>query len=110
MIGSWILDSVPWWAWAVGGGVLLAATYQLWAPLAVLVPRPVKIAAGALLAVILAYLDGRNRGAEGAVERAKAKDAENAARITDAASRARADADARNVGDRLRDDDGWRRD
>jgi len=107
---GWLLDITPWWAWVVGGGVLLAATYQLWAPLAVLVPRPVKIAAGALLAAGLAYLAGRNRGADGALQREREKEAANAGKITDAAQRARADADAGSAGDRLRADDGWKRD
>lgn len=107
---GWLLDVTPWWVWAMGAAALLAATWQLWAPLAVLVPRPVKIAAGALLAVTLAYLAGRNRGAAGALQQAKEREAAHADKITDAARRARARADALNVGDRLRDDDGWRRD
>lgn len=107
---GWLLDTTPWWLWLVGAAVLLAATYQLWAPIWALLPRPLKVAAGGLVALVLAYLAGRNRGAAGALHRAKEREAAHADKITDTARRARAGSDARADGGRLRDDDGFRRD
>lgn len=107
---GWMLDFTPWWLWLGGAAALLVFTYQIWAPIWALLPRPIKVAAGGLVAIGFAYLAGRNRGAAGALQRAKEKEAAHADAITDAARRARAGADARNVGDRLRDNDGWRRD
>lgn len=106
---GWLLDALPWWLWLVGAAVLLVATYQLWAPVWVLLPRPLKVAAGGFVAIVLAYLAGRNRGAAGALQRAREKEAAHAEQITETARRARADADARNASG-MRDDDGWRRD
>lgn len=106
---EWLLDATPWWAWAAGAVFLMAATFQLWAPVWAPLPRGVKVVAGGLVAIVLAYLAGRNRGAADALQRAKENEVAHADRITETARRARADADARDAG-RLRDDDGWRRD
>ncbi len=108
LIGT-VLDSTPWWVWALAAFAALAATYQLWAPLWVLIPQPLRLALAAVAAALLAYLAGRNKGASGALERARQKDTANAARIVDKADRVRADADVLNAGGGLRDDDGWRR-
>lgn len=107
---GWLLDATPWWMWLLGAAALLAATFQLWVPVWALLPRPLKVAAGGLAALVLAYLAGRNRGAAGALQRAKGREAAHADRVKETARRARAGADARNVGGRLRDDDGFRRD
>lgn len=107
---GWLLDVTPWWAWALASLALLGATYQVWAPLWALAPSWLRTGALGLASIVLAYLAGRNRGASGALDRAKQQEAAHADRITEAGRRARADADALNVGERLRDDDGWRRD
>ncbi len=70
---GWLIDATPWWAWLLAVGALLAATYQLWAPLWALTPQPLKIGLGAVAAALAAYLAGRNRGAAGALARAQAE-------------------------------------
>ncbi|MDR6952284.1 hypothetical protein J2X65_001639 [Ancylobacter sp. 3268] len=107
---GWILDWVPWWAWLFAVGAALAATWQLWWPFWLMLPQPLRVALGGLAAAALAYFAGRNRGASGATERAKAKEQEivNDIERKGAAARERADRDA--ISGRLRDDDGFRRD
>ncbi|MGU3496335.1 hypothetical protein ACLBXM_20025 [Xanthobacteraceae bacterium A53D] len=105
-----ILDHTPWWAWLGSAAALLAATYKLWAPLWALTPQPMRLVLAAASAAVLAYLAGRTKGAAGADSHHKEKDTANANRIIEKAIRARADADARDAGGRLRDDDGWKRD
>lgn len=74
-----IVDNIPWWVYLVGVIVAAALTYQFWAPIWALLPKPVKIALGAVGAVFVAYIAGRNRGAANA--RARDKDrADNAVR------------------------------
>ena len=67
-----VIDSTPWWAWALAALAALAASYQLWWPLWGTLPAPAKAGIAAAGAAILAYLAGRNRGASGALERERA--------------------------------------
>lgn len=78
---------------------------------ALLAPYAAKLAAGAGVAIlaILAALGLRKSGADAAKSDAARKDAEHADTIRQAGADARARADA-SPADRLRNDDGWRRD
>lgn len=79
---AYILDATPWWVWLGlvmgGGGALfafvpgaLALAVSIWNVL----PRPVKIGLGFLVALLAAFGAGRNRGARNAEERQKQADA-----------------------------------
>ena len=105
-----ILDSTPWWLWALAGAGILAATYQIWRPLWALLPSPVKAVLIASGAAALAYLAGRNKGAAGALHRAKEQEQARADDIIDRGTDARQRADRDAVSGRLHDDDGWKRD
>ncbi|GLK72612.1 hypothetical protein KHC23_07815 [Ancylobacter dichloromethanicus] len=104
-----VLDWTPWWLWTAAGGVLLAATFSLWRPILAILPWPAIVALAASIVGALAYLAGRNKGAAGALQRARDKEQARADDIEHraAAARERADRDALSGG--LRDDDGWRR-
>lgn len=107
---GWVLDLIPWWIWAIAGGVALAASLPWWRPIWLALPSSIKAALLLIGTGGLAYLAGRNRGASGALQRAKDKEQARADDIfqrgTEARARAERDADT----GRLRDDDGWRRD
>lgn len=66
IIWNSIIDNIPWWAYVVAAIVALALTYQLWAPIWTLLPKPVKIALAGIGAIFTAYIAGRNRGAANA--------------------------------------------
>lgn len=66
MIWNSIVDNIPWWVYVVGALVALGLTYQFWAPVWALLPKPLKIALGAIGTVFVAYIAGRNRGAANA--------------------------------------------
>ncbi|MDQ0509759.1 hypothetical protein [Ancylobacter amanitiformis] len=106
---NWLLDLIPWWLWALAGAGLLAATWQIWLPLWRLLPPPLRATLIALGAAVLAYLAGRNRGAAGALQRAREQEQAHADDIRKTGAAARADSDRDAVSGRLRDDDGWKR-
>ncbi|MGA0564184.1 hypothetical protein ACO2RV_17195 [Ancylobacter sp. VNQ12] len=106
---NWLLDLIPWWAWVVAAVVALAATYQLWLPLWGRLPSLFKAALITIGAAFIAYIAGRNKGAAGALQRAKDKEQARADDILKRGAEARARSD-RDAGDgSLLDDDGWRR-
>lgn len=107
---AWLIDLIPWWAWALAGAVLLASTYSIWRPVWAFLPPPIKTAAIVLATGGLAYLAGRNKGASGALQRAKEQEQARADDIIDRGTAARQRADRDAVSGRLRDDDGHRRD
>lgn len=109
MLG-WLLDLTPWWVWVLAGGVLLASTYTLWRPVWALLPPPVKAAVIVIATGGLAYLAGRNKGASGALQRAKEQEQARADEIIERGTAARQRADRDAVSGRLRDNDGWKRD
>lgn len=110
---SWILglvlDWTPWWLWLAAGFVLLASTYQVWRPVWVLLPSPIKNAIVVIVTGGLAYLAGRNKGASGALQRAKKQEQARAEDIIERGTAARGRADRDALDGRLRDDDGWKR-
>ncbi|WP_371346107.1 hypothetical protein [Ancylobacter sp. IITR112] len=110
---SWIfaaiLDWTPWWVWALAGAALLASTYSLWRPVWALLPSAIKTAAIALATGGIAYLAGRNKGASGALQRAKEQEQARADDIIERGTAARQRADRDALDGRLRDDDGWQR-
>lgn len=61
-----IWDNIPWWAYVVAAIVALAFTYQFWAPVWALLPKPVKVGLGVVAAAFTAFVAGRNRGAANA--------------------------------------------
>jgi len=69
------LDLIPVWVWIVVVAIMLAFTYQFWAPIWLLLPRPVKIALGAVAALFAAFLGGRYKGAKDTRELQQARDA-----------------------------------
>ena len=76
MIG-YILDITPYWVWAAALAVVLVATFQVWSPVWLVLPRWVKELVLFTLGVAGAYLAGRNRGS--ANERDKQKRANESA-------------------------------
>jgi hypothetical protein len=70
---SYAFNFVPWWVWIVGLLVASIVTYQFWAPIWAVTPRPAKVTLAAVGAVLAAYVAGRNRGSKD--ERAKAAEA-----------------------------------
>lgn len=66
---GWILDHTPWWLWALVAAGILAATYQLWLPIWLRLPAPLRTTVIGGAAAALAYLAGRNKGSAGAVQR-----------------------------------------
>ncbi|WP_421696950.1 hypothetical protein [Ancylobacter sp.] len=109
MLG-WVIDIIPWWVWAALAAGALAATYTLWRPVWVLLPSPVKTAVIVIATGGVAYLAGRNKGASGALQRAKEQEQARADEIIErgTAARQRADRDASDG--RLREPDNWKRD
>ncbi|MBB3769820.1 type VI protein secretion system component VasK [Angulomicrobium tetraedrale] len=107
---SWILDLIPWWLWALAGGALLAATWQVWLPWWLALPKPIRTGLAILATGGLAYLAGRNKGAAGALQRAREQEQAHADDIRKRGADARARSDRDAVSGRLRDDDGFRRD
>lgn len=110
---SWLLDVAldwaPWWLWWVAAAAALLATYPAWRPVWALLPSPIKTAAVVIATGGLAYLAGRNKGAAGALQRAREKEQAYADDIREKGARARERADRDAVDGRVRDDDGWRR-
>jgi hypothetical protein len=80
MIMNYILDHVPWWMWVVGGMVVVGGLFAFFAPVLMplwaMVPKPVKVALGGIIAVGVAFLAGRNRGTSDEQQREKERDAE----------------------------------
>lgn len=108
MLG-WLLDLIPWWIWAAVAAGVLAATYTLWRPVWALLPSPVKAAVIVIATGGLAYLAGRNKGAAGALQRAKEQEQARADEIIERGTAARQRADRDAVSGRLREDDGFKR-
>lgn len=66
IIWNAIVDNIPWWGYVLAGLAALAFAYPYLAPVWALLPKPVKIVIGAVVAGFLAYIAGRNRGAANA--------------------------------------------
>ena len=109
MIG-WALDHIPWWVPAGGLALTLLITFPYWRPFWVALPSPVKTAVIILATAGLAYLAGRNKGASGALQRAKEQEQARADDIIDRGTAARQRADRDAVSGRLHNDDGFKRD
>lgn len=107
---SGLLDSVPLWIWGLIGLAILGATYSLWLPIWAALPATWRIAIIGAGFAVLAALWGRNKGATGALQRARDKEQARADEIRRKGAEARARADRDAIGGRLRDNDGWRRD
>jgi len=105
-----VFDNTPWWAWGLAALAALAATYQLWWPIWLALPSPVKAGAAAAGAAILAYLAGRNRGASGALAREKAATEAAKARAVKIAKETENEVDALAPADLDRRLDLWMRD
>lgn len=76
---NWLLDFLPWWIWYAAVGAALVFTLPWWMPTAVLLwgrlPPWARFLLGGVLAVLAAYLAGRNRGTSNERARQKARDA-----------------------------------
>lgn len=72
---SWIIDHLPWWAWVIAGGAVLAATVTFWLPIWTALPRSAKAGLIAIGGIFAAYFAGRNRGASNATDAQRGKDA-----------------------------------
>jgi len=105
-----VLDSTPWWAWALAALAALAASYQLWWPLWMALPSPIKAGIAAAGAAILAYLAGRNRGASGALAREKAATEAAKARAVKTAKETKDEVDTLAPADLDSRLNGWMRD
>lgn len=108
---AWVLDTVPWWVYAVAIAAGLAATFSIWRPLWLLTPGPAKAGLIAVGAGVLAYLAGRNQGASGAVQRERQRNDRLAKQLVDHGQEARMRQRAADAGG-VRDDkpDPFRRD
>lgn len=70
---SYAFNFIPWWVWFVAALVGLALTIQFWTPIWAVMPTWMKVVLGAIGAVLMAYVAGRNRGSKDEREqRAKA--------------------------------------
>jgi len=105
-----VLDHTPWWAWALAALAALAATYQLWWPIWLALPTPVKAGVATAGAAILAYLAGRNRGASGALARERAATEAAKARAVKTAKETKDEVDALAPADLDHRLDPWMRD
>lgn len=72
---SYTFNLIPWWAWGVAIAAALIVTYQFWAPIWAMTPRPIKVAIAAIGAILGAYVAGRNRGSKDEREQRAKKDA-----------------------------------
>lgn len=61
---SWLIDQVPLWVWVAAVIIALVLTYQFWLPVWTLLPKPVKIALGAIGGALALWLGGRYKGAK----------------------------------------------
>lgn len=77
---SWFIDQIPWWVYLVVGLFGTGALFYFFSPILVplwnLTPQWVKVAGGVILAIGLAFVGGRNRGAKDAKERQAQANAE----------------------------------
>jgi len=75
-----IIDHIPVWGWiviiAVPSAAVLWFCYPILLPIWKLLPTPVKVALGAILAGFLAYMGGRYRGRGDAEEQERRRNAE----------------------------------
>lgn len=109
MLG-WVIDLIPGWVWWLAAFIALAATFPYWRPVWALLPAPFKIAVAAFVAALPAYLAGRNKGASGALQRAKEQEQARADEIIERGTAARQRADRDTASGRLREPDDWKRD
>jgi len=65
---SWILDHVSPWVWVIVGLGIAGTLWFYFSPIIItlwnLTPRPIRIAIGAIAALIAAVIYGRHRGAQ----------------------------------------------
>lgn len=61
-----VLDHVPWYAYAIAGGIALAVTIPYWLPVWNLLPTSVKWFLIMVVTAGLAYFGGRNKAAKDA--------------------------------------------
>lgn len=72
---SYAFNFVPWWLWLVGLLIAAIVTWQFWAPIWAVLPKPVKIALATVGAILAAYAAGRNRGSKDERDQRAKKDA-----------------------------------
>jgi hypothetical protein len=76
---SWLLDFLPWWTWYAAVGITLCLTVPWWWPFATwawsIMPNWLRGALGGAVAIMAAYLAGRNRGTSNERARQQARDA-----------------------------------
>lgn len=104
-----LLDNVPWWAWVTLVIGAAAATVNLWLPLYMAAPGWVKVSLWLVGVGAIGYVAGRNKGSEGALQRAREKEQRNAENIRKVAAEARSRSERDSMGDGLRRDDGFKR-
>jgi len=109
MLG-WLIDLIPGWLWWLAAACALIATYPYWRPVWALLPSPIKTAALIIATGGLAYLAGRNKGATGALQRAREKEQARAEDIIERGTAARQRADRESSAGGIHDDDGFKRD
>lgn len=103
---SWIIDQIPWWVWAAGAAVALAATYPMWSAIWMLLPRWLKATLIFVGSLGLAYVAGRNRGLKNERERQERANAEATKRRLET----NAEVDRLRPADRDKQLDKWLRD
>lgn len=72
---SYAFNFVPWWVWGIGLLIAAIATWQFWAPIWAVLPKPVKIVLATVGAILAAYVAGRNRGSKDERDQRAKKDA-----------------------------------
>lgn len=96
---EWLIYAVPWWVWAAVGLTVALVIHQTFG---------FKAAAVAVVVAIAGVFQARAR--QQGWKDAQARGERDARAIIERANEVRRDADLRNAGDRLREDDGYRRD
>lgn len=105
-MGNWLTYSVPWWAWGIPAlAGLVGAFFYLSRFFGVRNALGAVLIVGSGLALKLSRQRGKQAGWRDRIEREK----EDARRVAQKADNARRDADALPP-ERLRDDDGYKRD
>jgi len=76
---NWLLSFIPWWVYALGVAILLAATIPIWMPIArgiwFILPGWARVALGGVALAFGTYFMGANKALRAERERQRQRDA-----------------------------------